>query len=520
MENPAVWLCPSNDAIHISLIQPGDGGLKAISSFQPQYTYPIFGDEETIFGYKGLLIKLRFAAHDLRSQVQISYDEKIQPVGRAAATDLNEALKPFLPEESFGPEADFEQSVLNDPAAKDFKPPGILVHSYTRKDRSYEIWAGSLADAEVRALLDRMQIFVSLFIEGGTPIETDDFKWTLQRWTVYFVYEKLVEPPTPSASVYSFVGYATTYQVYFHDKSSTKQQHQVSEGPFPFTESLDVFELPSRLRIAQFLILPPHQECGHGTQLYRTIHRACMDDPAIYELTVEDPNEAFDALRDRNDYYILEPVFSKHNITINPDPYTPEQARRRPRLMPTSNLIPTSTLRDLRAKYKIAPTQFAHIVEMYLLSQIPETHRGEKTNLTRVLMQKYRAQNEHDRRYYWWRMLVKQRLYKRHRDMLTQIDLQERIDKLEETLRNVEEGYESLLKAFTAKAARREEAVSQAQEKSVKGKQKEEDGEEELGGEEGPSRERGKRKFVVFEEEDDGEGPESETNGASKKAKV
>jgi histone acetyltransferase 1 len=76
---------------------------------------------------------------------------------------------------------------LNDESARDFRPPGKLMHSYTSNQRNYEIWAGSLSDPDVRTLLDRMQIFVSFFIEAGTPIATDDFEWTLERWTVYFV---------------------------------------------------------------------------------------------------------------------------------------------------------------------------------------------------------------------------------------------------------------------------------------------------------------------------------------------
>ena len=33
-----------------------------------------------------------------------------------------------------------------------------------------------------------MQILISLFIEGGTPLELEDQEWTLARWQVYFVY--------------------------------------------------------------------------------------------------------------------------------------------------------------------------------------------------------------------------------------------------------------------------------------------------------------------------------------------
>ena len=71
--------------------------------------------------------------------------------------------------------------------------------------------------------------------------------------------------------------------------------------------------------------------------------------------------------------------------------------------------------------------------------------------MARLLIKKHNADNEYDRRYYWWRILVKQRLYKRSRDILIQLDLADRIQKLEETLANVEEGYEVLLKGFDKK---------------------------------------------------------------------
>ncbi|OJD17165.1 hypothetical protein AJ78_02709 [Emergomyces pasteurianus Ep9510] len=513
--------CDANDAIQISIVQPGGSKLYALSTFQPEFTYPIFGEEETIFGYKGLNIRLRFSAHDLRSNVHISYDDKFKTVADVAPLDLLKTLDPWLPKSSFESLSEFEKSILNDEASKDFTPPGKLVHSYTSKQRNYEIWAGSLTDPEIRTYLDRIQIFVSFFVEGGTPIVTDDFEWTLQRWTVYFVYEK-IDPPTPTAPPYSFVGYATTYRWYFYlqDPNSTNN-NLITDIPFPYAEEISISQLPARLRISQFLILHPHQQSGHGSQLYRTIHSACLADTTLHELTVEDPNEAFDYLRDTNDYKTLLPEFLKHNITINANPYPPDDnnandtnntdmktARRprRPRLMPTASLIPTSTLHNLRTRYKIAPIQFAHIVEMYLLSQIPASHRGSgmvsgaggagttSTHTARLLVQKWRAPNEHDRRYYWWRMLVKQRLYKHHRDLLIQLDREERLGKLEETVGNVEEGYDGLLKAFQRRETREGNGVG------------EEEGENgDVGGEEGPVRERGKRKFTVLEDDEEDE---------------
>ena len=217
-------------------------------------------------------------------------------------------------------------------------------------------------------------------------------------------------------------------------------------------------ELPARLRIAQFLILPPHQGFGHGNQLYRTIHGACFADPTIVELTVEEPNEAFDGLRDTADYHILEPEFVKHDVNILSDPNEVHARKQRPRRVPTAALIPVKLLQDIRAAYKIAPTQFAHILELFLLGRIPLKNRqAGGANMARLLIRKYRSDNADERRYYWWRMLVKQRLYKRSRDVLIQLDSSDRIQKLDETVDNVEDGYESLFKAFAERAEKKDQ---------------------------------------------------------------
>lgn len=82
---------------------------------------------------------------------------------------------------------EYEKNVQEDPNAKDFSPPGKLVYSYDVDERNYEIWAGSLADPAVQKILDRAQVLVSLFIEAGTPLDTNDPEWSLERWTVFFV---------------------------------------------------------------------------------------------------------------------------------------------------------------------------------------------------------------------------------------------------------------------------------------------------------------------------------------------
>jgi len=88
----------ANKAVTISMVQPAADSLKTVSTFHPKFTYPIFGEEERIFGYQGLNVDISFAAHDLHPNVNVYYDKKFTTVGDTAATDIKKSLADFLPE--------------------------------------------------------------------------------------------------------------------------------------------------------------------------------------------------------------------------------------------------------------------------------------------------------------------------------------------------------------------------------------------------------------------------------------
>jgi histone acetyltransferase 1 len=87
----------SNKAVNISLVTPGAEGLKTLHSFNPKMTYAIFGEEESIFGYQGLKINLRYNACDMRPGLQITYSKKFKTVGETNPTDLKPILEEFIP---------------------------------------------------------------------------------------------------------------------------------------------------------------------------------------------------------------------------------------------------------------------------------------------------------------------------------------------------------------------------------------------------------------------------------------
>jgi histone acetyltransferase 1 len=475
----------ANSALTITLVRTDLDNSQILHQFHPKFTYPIFGEEERIFGYKGLEIDLKFAAHNLSPQVNISYDKKFMQVGSTVALDLLKTLKEFLPESTF-----IQKTLENVIPPNDFKPPGQLVHSYSRKGLKFQIWAGSLLDPGIRQILDNIQIFVLLFIEGGTYINTEDVDWTLERWRVYFVYE-ILEPSTPNTSPYSLAGYATTYR--FYTFPPPRKQKTITDESFPAMESITPTTLPSRIRISQFLILPPYQSSGHGSSLYQSIYSEVMADPTVHELTIEDPSEEFDKLRDINDWKVLEPRFRAADIKINDIPPT-EKVRR----LPTSRLLPLNTLKSIQTSTKIADRQFARQLEMYLLSLIGYSHRAAGgASLTKLLVQKNKAPNADDRSYYWWRLIVKQRITKKNRDLLQQIDLAERIPQVEDSTRAQEDEYEGLLLYYAMMAAK--EPLKNGNNAG-----------------EGSSRER-KRKIISDDEDDEGT---SSTGSGVKKTKA
>lgn len=92
---------------------------------------------------------------------------------------------------AFEGRARFNAAVQADARAdKPFRPPGECLSSYKIGGKTFEVWHGSLADPAIQEIVQRMQIFVPFFIEGGTYINLGDLEWTLRRWRVFFLYAR------------------------------------------------------------------------------------------------------------------------------------------------------------------------------------------------------------------------------------------------------------------------------------------------------------------------------------------
>ncbi|KAK8213923.1 acyl-CoA N-acyltransferase [Phyllosticta capitalensis] len=436
------FVANSNEALNINLVRRDTPVFE--EPFNPAFTYPIFGEDESIFGFSDLELNLDFAAHDLKPSLQIKYDKKWVPIGKTKAMDLEGILKEWLHPDALRS----EKSVENGGEAVDstWRPPGQLLHSYTQGSRQFEIWYGSLADPALREILHRMQILIPLFIEGGTLQALEDFDWTIARWKLFLLYEVTPLDDDSNASPYTFAGFSTTYRLWvFPSKSMLGEDGKIEDLPKPSSP----LDCPSRERISQFVIIPPSQGQAHGSHLYNTMMSLFLNDPNVFEVTVEDPNEAFDDLRDWCDLARLRSNPEFESLTVADS--VPEDALRPDITTPSHLILPEDLLSKIRRNSKISSRQFHRLVEMHTLSKIPAMNR-KPARITR----KHKAADANDRRYYFWRHLVKERLFNHNRDQLMQIDASERVEKVEQALGGVEFDYQRLLEVAEKRAARGE----------------------------------------------------------------
>jgi len=95
MTSPECWAVDSNEALELTMLGPS---ASRRLKFHPTFTYPIFGEAETIYGYKGLTIDLSFAAWDLQAYLKVTWKKKIDTDIESEVENIEETLGEYLPE--------------------------------------------------------------------------------------------------------------------------------------------------------------------------------------------------------------------------------------------------------------------------------------------------------------------------------------------------------------------------------------------------------------------------------------
>ncbi|KTW28400.1 hypothetical protein T552_01662 [Pneumocystis carinii B80] len=362
--------------------------------FHPIYTYSIF-EGERIIGYKDLNINLKFCCHDLQIYLRIQYKDKVEKEENLSCKNIEEILRKYLPENIMTDETTF-YSYLHE--KRSFVPPGTKISSYIFNNSIFEVYMGSIIDPEIEKIVNNMQIFSLFLIEGASFIDIEDSKWI-----IFLLYEK---QSTNDQDYYCFIGYSTVYLYYWYSR-----------------ESLD----NSRARIAQFVILPPFQRNGHGGKLYDALYTYILSDSKIQEITVEDPSDEFQDMRDKQDIIRL-----KISGVFNEKEFKPP--------------IPYLWILETQKKTKMSLNQFFRCIEIALLERL--NIRDEKA-------------------YKEYRLQIKQRIYKKNFENLNQYNKDEILKKLEETYKSIESDYFRIIKSMKAHKCKEQDSSNRTKRKEI-----------------------------------------------------
>ncbi|KAI9014769.1 histone acetyltransferase 1 [Gaertneriomyces semiglobifer] len=376
------WEVSANESLKLALVNSVDfigTDVDPNVIFSPEFTYPVFGEEEVIFGYKDLEVNLYYAAGSLDTYMDIQYREKCDAVSSTNTTrppdDVEAIMTKLLPQGFTTDLKEFKSAVHQSQSS--FKPMGEKISDYQieESDSVFELYKCDFTTPGFKEYHRRLQLFLLWMIEGASFIEEDD-----DRWHALLVFERTGENDN---YLYLIVGYMTYYEFFFYPNKK-------------------------RMRISQFLVLPPYQGQGHGSALYRSAYSMFLDDTEIAEVTVEDPNETFCDLRDRCDlqYLLQNGVFEGLKAPVTP-----------------------AKLKEIASKFKLAQRQADRCVEMGLLRSLNTKNR---------------------RAYKAYRLQVKRRIYLRNREALLLLDAQTRLQKLEETYADLEEDYRRIYEPLSS----------------------------------------------------------------------
>ncbi|MBW0496393.1 hypothetical protein O181_036108 [Austropuccinia psidii MF-1] len=417
IKDPERWANDGTGALSLRLARRKDevGRLSRsehhlLTSFHPNFVYPIFGQEETIYGYEDLDIQLVFNSSTLKNYLSINYTAKLPDDSPVKPDPIEETLYKFIPPDYTKSEEAFNAG-LESEATANFSPPGHKISSYralpskgkvkpvnflnaqrwekckdaeaeAEHDVIYELWAANWKTAGFRDYHRRMQVLVLFYIEGGSYIEEDD-----DRWEFVMLFERRTFTLSGNKHYsYHFCGYVSLYSFYHYPSSI-------------------------RLRLSQFIILPPYQSIGHGSMLYCQIFQYLLSRPEVAELTLEDPSEAFEDLRDREDLKLL----FENNVF---------DERELHQLVPVDREWYQAT----KAKWKLADRQFARLLEIALRRKFSSL-KDPSSKLERL-----------------YRIAVKERLYRFNYDSLVNVPKEERRERLQATFENVMDDYDRLLR--------------------------------------------------------------------------
>lgn len=399
---PETWTSSSTESLKLIIV---DNLHEKARQFKPDFTYPIFGDDEIIYGFKDLVIYLVFDSVTFKPFLNVKFSEKMNEIDKDS---IQGKLIEFLPQNDYILKDELKWNIECEKERETYELPSdsFKVNEYVlnennslddaenNKEIKYSVYKTSIK--ENLKLHRRLQIFNIFFIEGASYIDEND-----PMWEIYYVFNSTTK---------ECIGFSTVYK-YWYYYNGFKQ--------------FDITNENYRLKISQFIILPPYQHKGHGSNLYDTIYENSFKDSSIKELIVESPNESFDDLRDVRDLFKLNlkrdeilKIVKEHNIL--------EEGKNKEDEY--NNF--TAKYQD---KFKIEKRQLLRCIEMLILQKINQDLKENAKSDDSINQKLYENQ-------------LLRRLYLQNYDTLVGMTIDEQKTALMKSMESITEDYKRLLK--------------------------------------------------------------------------
>ncbi|GAU96189.1 hypothetical protein RvY_07672 [Ramazzottius varieornatus] len=277
--------------------------------------------EGLIVGFKNLKVELYFTPVGLKPYIVESSSELLPPDQRSVQDIVKAVEEGYGEQEVMKTEETFLQAVKKE---QNFQPFGTKIWSTTQNGGGkngvevYEVGADSIGKGYPDGFseyLKGIQPFLKWFIYASSIITAEHTKWLH-----YFMYEK------PTENTFRLVGYCSVYRYTVWPKKIDDTSGQFGNTVF-------------RCRIAQFLILPPYQKAGYGTQLLLTILKNLQQ--VAYEITVEEATPEFQRLFDTaTTFMVNQHVTGQDGASVGSD---------------LTQWYSRPAIKDLRKKLKFSP---------------------------------------------------------------------------------------------------------------------------------------------------------------------
>lgn len=249
--------------------------------FKPLFTHQSFGMQEQVSGLTEPCISIdwtlpafqvtcRVAASNLLDTADAAFTKVAGQLREGLPDATKVCLAGSSPVKAASPDQPLAEAVLQHPSA-------TVLTAYSTHDLStlptglsgrFKAVECRLAESPpAQQLLGSLQFLAMWLIDAASTIDVTD-----PHWHVLFLFAEV------QGAGWCPVGYTTLFT--FHTPTRV--------------------QAPLSVRLAQCLVLPPLHRQGHGAAMLRAAHR-WQESLGSFQLTVEDPADAFRRLRDAHD---------------------------------------------------------------------------------------------------------------------------------------------------------------------------------------------------------------------------